>query len=82
MFLTKLPSKILLICLSGMGNWLLFTPSLRHYRKIFPNAQIDCCIRWSYLQDLLKVDSDIKNIWLFDEKKYQSIFSRISFIKN
>jgi ADP-heptose:LPS heptosyltransferase len=73
--------RILIICLSGMGNFLLFTPSLAHYRKCFPNATIDVCIRWSFLAKLLEPNKIIDNCFVFDEKKYGTFREKLGFMK-
>lgn len=39
-FMSLQPKKIVIFCLSGIGNTILFTPTLRILRKKFPKAKI------------------------------------------
>ncbi len=74
------PRRMLIICLSGMGNFLLFTPALKHYRECYPNARIDLCVRWQFLADLLKENKLYNNCYIFDEKKYDCPGKKLRFM--
>lgn len=51
------PKKILVVFLSGLGNVLLFRPTLKAIRQGFPHAQIDFLIEYDIVEALLKPDN-------------------------
>lgn len=46
--------KILVLCLSGMGNFILFLPAMAQYRKAYPSARFHFLVRHQYLAELVE----------------------------
>ena len=59
--------KILVISLSGIGNNLMYTPSLRLLRKRFPDAKIDVLVRKKPYGDVLYENKDATNVINFED---------------
>ncbi len=74
--------RICVICLSGMGNFLMFTPALDRLRKRWPDAKIDVVVRWNFVKTLLDVDKRIDNVLVFDEKKFSSAVKKLGFMNS
>jgi len=75
--------KILIVFMSGIGNFLLFLPTLRAIRRMYPNAFITLCLKQAVLSDLIDneqiVDQIISypcNICSFDSFKAAFLFLR------
>ncbi len=58
--------KILLILASGIGNTILFTPTLRCLRKHFPNSKIDLFSQKTAFVEPIKDSSLINDIYIFE----------------
>ena len=69
--------KILIHLLPGIGNALMFTPTLRLIRKKFPNAEITCLVMYKTCEDLLKDNPNIDKLILYEFQKkghFRSLF--------
>jgi len=72
-------NKILIIMTAGIGNMLLFIPTLRGIRDGFPQSKIDLLLAPRGTPELIKGCPYIDNILIFDSAK--SIPLRINFIR-
>ncbi len=66
MELKNLKLKILIICLSGIGNTILFTPSLRMLRKAAPKAEITLLVRNQSFAECIAGTTFVNKIVVFD----------------
>lgn len=67
--------RIIILCLSAIGNTILFTPTLRVLRKKFPKSRIDMLVRESSFAEVLKGSNFIDNIYVIKEGK--CIFDKV-----
>jgi len=58
--------KILVIALSGIGDALMFTPSLKKLSDEFPSAKIDILIMYKSLTDVFTTNKVISNVLYWD----------------
>jgi heptosyltransferase-2 len=68
--------KILVIALSGIGDALMFTPSLKKLCDDFPSAKIDILVMYKSLIDLFTINKSISNVlyWdFFNKPKLESL---------
>lgn len=61
------PRKILIIARDGIGNVLMFTPTLRLLKKRFPSSDIYMLVGSKGSHELLSNDSTIKEFILYDQ---------------
>ena len=62
-------NKIIILCLSAIGNTILFTPTLRVLRKRFPKSRIDMLVREKIFGEVLKGSDFVDNIYIVKGKK-------------
>lgn len=58
--------KILVNALSGIGDALMFTPSLKLLRKAYPDSEIHALVMYKAVEDFYGRNPNISNIILFD----------------
>lgn len=58
--------KILVLCLPGIGDTLLFTPALRALRKRFPHAQIWALVMFKGSQEVLEKNPHVDEVLLWE----------------
>jgi len=80
------------IALSGIGDALMFTPTITELRKKYPDAEIDALVMFKAVQQMFERNPDINKIHFFDflnsspikilcslaSEKVRSFFLRIS----
>jgi len=59
-------SKILILALSGIGDALMFTPSIKLIRKALPEAQIDALVMFRGAKEILERNRNLNNVYHFD----------------
>lgn len=74
--------KILLICLSGMGNAIMFTPTLENIYTEYPNSEITLITRWPATKQLFEKDPRINKILLLNNNLLKGIFNNIKVLFN
>ncbi len=62
----SLPQRIVVFCLPGIGDAILFTPSLALLRRAFPAARITAVTMFRGSADLLATNPDIDDVSCFD----------------
>ena len=72
--------KILLVCLSGMGNAIMFTPTLEHICLKYPDAEITLITRWPATKQLFEKDPRINKILLLNNKLYKGFFNNLKIL--
>ncbi len=68
--------KILIFCLPGIGDTLMFTPALELLRKKFPQTQIDCLTMFEGSKEVLLNNKSLDNVFYFpliDKPKIEGI---------
>jgi len=63
----KQPKKIIILCLSAIGNTILFTPALRILRNNYPDAQIDMLVREKSFAEVLQGSRFVDNLFVLKE---------------
>jgi heptosyltransferase-2 len=58
--------KILVNALSGIGDALMFTPSLKLLRKAYPDAEIHALVMFKAVNDFYERNSNISRVFYFD----------------
>ncbi|MEW6702785.1 MAG: glycosyltransferase family 9 protein [Bacteroidota bacterium] len=71
--------KILLIALSGIGDALMFTPSLEKLKEKFPSSQIDSLVMFKGVQDIFSSLPEISTIHYWDFLQ-QNKFASLKFV--
>jgi len=71
--------KILILALSGIGDALMFTPSLKLIRDKIPNAKIDVLVMFKGVKDIYDKLNLANNVIFFDFMK-QGAFKSLKFI--
>ena len=61
--------KILILALSGIGDALMFTPSLNLLRKELPDSQIDVLVMFKSAGEIFEGNPNLDNIYHFDFMK-------------
>ncbi len=61
--------KILVLALSGIGDALMYTPSLALIRKHYPDAQVDALVMFRGVEDMYKRTGFLSNVIYFDFMK-------------
>lgn len=67
--------KILIFALSGIGDALMFTPSLKFLRETYPDAEIDALVMFSGVRDIYKRNKYLNNVYYFDFLKEGAVRS-------
>lgn len=65
--------KILIIALSGIGDALMYTPSLVLIRKNFPDAQVDAIVMYKGVEDIYKRSGLVDSVFYFDFLNERSV---------
>ena len=65
--------KILLICLSGIGNYIMATPVIEPLKKQCPNAKLDLLVRSKVIADLASKDPNINEIFCIKKEDWLSL---------
>jgi len=76
--------RILIIALSGIGDALMFTPSIVKLREVVPSAKIDVLVMFKGVKDVFEKLPQLNNILFFDfinAKKVDSLFYILSLWK-
>ncbi len=63
---TPLPAKIIVFCLPGIGDAILFTPALTVLRRAFPAARIVVITMFQGTADILETNPDLDEVRRFD----------------
>ncbi|MGE5431869.1 MAG: glycosyltransferase family 9 protein, partial [Syntrophomonadaceae bacterium] len=74
--------KILIFALSGIGDALMFTPSIKFLRETYPGAQIDALVMFPGVRDIYKRNKYLNNVHFFDflkEGAFKSFFYLLKF---
>jgi lipopolysaccharide heptosyltransferase II len=61
-----LPRRILVLCLPGIGDAILFTPALALLRRAFPEAHITALTMFRGAADVLETNPDVDEVRWFD----------------
>src|SRR5437762_3814131 len=61
-----LPRRILILCLPGIGDAILFTPALALLRRAFPDAHITALTMFRGAADVLQTNPDLDEVRWFD----------------
>ena len=70
--------KILIIALSGIGDALMFTPSIELLRKLLPSAKIDALTMFTGAKEMYERNPFIDHVYYFDFLN-SSLFSSLKF---
>jgi len=73
--------KILVLCLPGIGDTLLFTPALRVLRERFPHAQIWALVMFRGSQEVLEKNPHVDEVLLWEFLK-EGAFRSFKFLLN
>ncbi|HEX2866151.1 MAG TPA: glycosyltransferase family 9 protein [Ignavibacteriales bacterium] len=73
--------KILIFALSGIGDALMFTPSLKFLRETYPDARIDALVMFSGVRDIYKRNKYLNNVYYFDFLKEGAVKSFFYLLK-
>ncbi|MGE5679433.1 MAG: glycosyltransferase family 9 protein [Bacillota bacterium] len=69
--------KILIFALSGIGDALMFTPSIKMLRKAYPDAQIDALCMFGGVRDIYNRNENLNNVLFYNfmkEGAFKSLF--------
>jgi heptosyltransferase-2 len=80
-FYEKYKMKILVIALSGIGDALMFTPSLKKLHEDFPSAQIDLLAMYKGVKDIYQNLPGVNNV-LFHDFLNSPKLKSLSFVLN
>lgn len=58
--------RILVIALSGIGDALMFTPTITELRKKYPRSKIDALVMFKGVQQMFERNPEVDNIYFFD----------------
>lgn len=72
------PKKILVVFLSGIGNFLLFTPALRALRFGYPDAEISLCVKQKVVAEIIRGSSFVDNVIHYTDSSFSA--GGISFV--
>ncbi|MGE5498129.1 MAG: glycosyltransferase family 9 protein, partial [Syntrophothermus sp.] len=61
--------KILIFALSGIGDAIMFTPSIKILRKIYPDAVIDALCMFGGVRDIYSRNKDLDNVLYYNFMK-------------
>jgi heptosyltransferase-2 len=67
--------KILILCLPGLGDTLMFTPALKLLREHFPEATIKALVMYKSSYDLLETNPNLDEVVLWEFLKQGSLKS-------
>ncbi|MCU7495330.1 MAG: glycosyltransferase family 9 protein [Ignavibacteria bacterium] len=73
--------KILIFALSGIGDALMFTPSIKFLRDAYPEAQIDAMVMFAGVRDIYKRNKYLDNVFYFDFLKQGAVKSLFYLLK-
>ena len=71
--------KILVIALSGIGDALMFAPTLKLLRKALPDAEIDALVMDRGAKDIFSFNSNLNKVIFFNFQE-EGIFKSIKFL--
>ncbi len=73
--------KILILYLTGIGNTILFLPTLRVLRQQLPNTIIDVVVRHDASREIIERVNTIRRIYVFNPDSYATLVKKYQFIK-
>ncbi|MDP4176503.1 MAG: glycosyltransferase family 9 protein, partial [Bacteroidota bacterium] len=73
--------KILIFALSGIGDALMFTPSIKLLRESYPDAQIDALCMFGGVRDIYKRNENLNNILYYNFMKEGAAKSLLYLLK-
>ncbi len=62
----RLPRRIAVFCLPGIGDTILYTPALARLRRAFPDARITALTMFDGAADILRTNPDLDEVRRFD----------------
>jgi ADP-heptose:LPS heptosyltransferase len=62
----RLPRRIVVFCLPGIGDAILFTPALASLRRAFPSAHITAVTMFDGAADILRTNPNLDEVRCFD----------------
>lgn len=71
--------KILIYALSGIGDALMFTPSIIKLRESYPDAQIDALVMFKGAKDIYERIPELSNVYFYDFLN-SSLFPAIKYL--
>lgn len=77
--------RILINALSGIGDAIMFSPSLALLKKHIPHSQIDMLVMFKQVEEIYKTNPAVNNIYYFDlmnQPKLKSLKDVLSLRKN
>lgn len=77
--------KILIIALSGIGDAIMFSPSLSLLKKSLPESQIDLLVMFPQVKEIYETNANVSNIYFIDflkQSKLKSLKQVLSLRKN
>lgn len=73
--------RILILALSGIGDALMFTPSISMLRQYYPDAEIEALVMFKGVKDIYERDNNLNKIIYFDFMKEGALKS-LKFLHN
>jgi ADP-heptose:LPS heptosyltransferase len=75
------PNRIVIFCLSGIGNTILFTPTLRILREKFPKTKITAVFHNSATAEVMRGSLSVDEIIVFNGSFFKKL-GLLSYLKN
>ncbi|GAK57643.1 glycosyl transferase family 9 [Candidatus Vecturithrix granuli] len=72
--------KILISYLTGLGNTILFIPTLRLLQQRFPEAIIDVLVRHEVSKDILKRINRCRHLYVFNSSTHPTLKGKLGFL--
>ncbi|MGE5400699.1 MAG: glycosyltransferase family 9 protein [Ignavibacteriales bacterium] len=73
--------KIIIFALSGIGDALMFTPSIRLLRNTYPDATIDAMVMFRGVKDIYERNKFLNNVYYYDFMKEGAVKSLLYLLK-